>query len=347
MNFRILARTVLIVAGSAFVLLDAAIHVEGKSRTGWSDPAPGYYRLGSPRTVLVQDQSWEKSPPHTLSVVQVNSGGYTYWGYYGLVYECGGVGLARSKDLVNWTKYADNPLFLNGRWPSVLKVGSSFYMLYTKDFCATSYINLATSSDGITFTDLKTIVQPHPGLLNQNPNLFYNPNDGKYYIYWYRGDETTTWDIKARSATKITDLDNPASEVMVLHSTNRLAAPHMLYYNGTYFLSTEVRDRNKKWGTMIYASTSSPTSGFDVLPGNPVLANDSACFFQHVFGTTLHEFYCKRTDSVWTVEHREADLAAGRLQVVDPRKRITIMLLASSVVLAFLILLALRSRRHS
>jgi len=320
----------------------------GDSAAVRASPALGYYSLASPQTALVQDQSWETAPPHTLSVVQVNSKGYTYWGYYGLA-DGGGVGLARSDDLVHWTKYSGNPLFLNGRWPSVLRVGRTFYMLYTKDFCATSYINLASSTDGITFTDLKTMVQPQSGIRNQNPNLFYNPNDGKYYIHWYRGDETTTWDIRARTAANITDLDKTASEVMVVHSTSRLAAPNILYYNNTYFLSTEVKDSGNQWNVRIYASTSSPTSGFYKLPGNPVLANDSACLFQHVFGTTLHGYYCKRTNSTWTVEHRAADLAAGRLrfQILDPGRRTIVMLLAIGLVLAFLIFLVLRTRGNS
>ncbi len=311
--------------------------------------ALGYYSLGNPQAVLAQDQSWETAPPHTLSLVQMSSGGYAYWGYYGLVYGCGGVGLARSNDLVHWTKYSGNPLFLNGRWPSVLKVGSTFYMLYTKDFCATSYINLAASTDGITFTDLKTIVQPQSGIRNQNPNLFYNPNDGQYYIYWYRGDETAAWDIKARSAANIPDLDNTASEVTVIHSTSRLAAPNMLYYNNTYFLSTEVRDNKNEWNVKIYASTSSPTSGFYILPGNPVLANDSACLFQHVLGDLLHVYYCKRTNSTWTVEHRAADLAASRLQfqILDLGKRTIVTLVVIGLFLAFAIFLALRAHWHS
>jgi hypothetical protein len=341
-------RKVLIVAGLILALHGVAIHAEAPS--GPAVSAVGYYNLGRPQTVLVQDQSWETAPPHTLSVLQMNLKGYTYWGYYGLVYDCGGVGLARSNDLVHWTKYSGNPLFSNGRWPSVLKVGSSFYMLYEKDFCATSYIKLATSTDGITFTDLKTIVQPQSGSYNQNPNLFYNPPDGKYYIYWYGGNGTTTWDIKARSATNVADLDNTASEVLVIHSTNVLAAPNMLYYNNTYLLSTEVKNSSNQWNARIYASTSSPTSGFYVLPGNPVLANDAACIFQYVFGTTLHEYDCKRTNSVWAVEHRAADLAAGRLpfQVLDPSKRTIVTLLAIGLTLAILILLgAPRWRRRS
>jgi hypothetical protein len=379
---QIIWRKVLILVGLIFALRGVAIHVEAQSGAGWSEPAwayrsavtitnpggailpgyrvtldrlfgfakeerDGYYRLGSPQTVLVKNQPWETAAPHTLSVVQANRGGYTYWGYYGLKDGCGGVGLAQSNDLVNWTKHSVNPLFSNGRWPSVLKVGNTFYMLYEKGFCATSYIKLATSTDGITFNDLKTIVEPQSGVRNQNPNLFYSPNDGKYYIYWYRGDDTATWDIKARSAANIKDLDNTASEIVVIHSTSVVAAPNMLYYNNTYFLSTEVVDSSNKWNVRIYASKSSPTSGFFILPGNPVLANGSACLFQHVFGTTLHEYYCKHTDSTWTIEHRAADLAAGRLQfqVLDPGMRTIVTLLAISLLLAFLIFLALRGPR--
>jgi hypothetical protein len=219
-------------------------------------PLSGYYTLGSPQTVLVQDQPWEEKPPHTLSVVQANSGGYAYWGYYGLQDGCGGVGLVRSNDLVNWTKYSGNPLFLNGRWPSVLKVGNTFYMLYTKDYCHTSYIKLATSTDGINFTDVKTVVAPQCwNCRNQNPNLFYNPNDGKYYIYWYNGPGYPFWILRARSAATIEGLDDPSSETIVLQSADTLAAPNMIYYDGTYYLSTESEDNDNYgcWRTQVYA----------------------------------------------------------------------------------------------
>jgi hypothetical protein len=46
--------------------------------------APGYYQLGAGQTVLVQNQSWEGSAPHTLSILQNSGGGYAYQGYYGL-----------------------------------------------------------------------------------------------------------------------------------------------------------------------------------------------------------------------------------------------------------------------
>ncbi|HUJ19263.1 MAG TPA: DUF2341 domain-containing protein, partial [Nitrospirota bacterium] len=297
---------------------------------------PGYYKLGDPQTVLVQDQAWEATAPHTLSVIQNSSGGHTYWGYYALQdavppanptsCDPGGVGLAYSSDLNTWTKDSNNPIrlnqspFTNGRWPSVQKVGSTFYMLYTKDFCATSYINLAESIDGVNFVDVKTIVSPQTGYANQNPNLFLNPNDGKYYIYWYRGDGTSLWEIHARSAATPDGLD-AGPDTVVLSSNVTLAAPNMLYRDGTYFLSTEGRDGAGLWDTLIYSSVS-PTSGFSLLPGNPILANGSACNFQHVIGTELHDYYCKWSGSAWTIEHRVADLNAGRLlfsnQAIDP-----------------------------
>jgi hypothetical protein len=322
MKSKVLSK-VLILRGLTLALLSVTClyHLSASSaaESAVTSQALGYYGLGGPQTVLVRDQSWETVAPHTLSVVQMNSRGYAYWGYYG-INGCAGVGLAWSNDLVHWTKYSGNPLFSNARWPSVLKVGRVFYMLYEKDFCATSYINLATSTDGITFTDLKTIVRPQPGIRNQNPNLFYNPNDGKYYIYWYRGDEATTWDINARSAATIANLDDAASEVTVIHSTRRLASPNVLYYSNTYFLPTEVKDSSNQWNVRVYASAF-PTRGFYILPGNPVLASDSACLFQFIIGDRLHTYYCKRTNSDWTgVDYRTADLAAGRIQFRDPSK---------------------------
>src|SRR5579872_1769311 len=80
-----------------------------------------YLKLSTPRHVLPDAQPWEgKEFPHTMSVLELKRGGYRYWGWYGLN-EGGGIGLARSNDLVNWTKYGQNPLLTNARWPSVLE----------------------------------------------------------------------------------------------------------------------------------------------------------------------------------------------------------------------------------
>src|SRR5690348_6952349 len=79
-----------------------------------------YLKLTEPRHVLPDAQKWEgKEFPHTMSVLELRRAGFRYWGWYGLN-EGGGIGLARSNDLVNWTKYEQNPLWTNARWPTVL-----------------------------------------------------------------------------------------------------------------------------------------------------------------------------------------------------------------------------------
>jgi hypothetical protein len=284
-----------------------------------SSTAYGYYPLSSAQTVLAQDQGWEGTAPHNLSVVEYDHDGYVYWGYYGLQAGNGGVGLARSNDLETWVKYSANPLFTNGRFPSVIKVGDTFYMAVTKDYSGTSHVVLRTSTDGLNFTEVETLVAPSSGHRNQNPCLYYNPNDNQYYLYWY-SNNSGQYDIKVKSAADVMDLDT-ASEVTVVSSSSVLAAPNMMYHDGTYFLATEIY-QGGEWRVRVYASTTSPTSGFTELPDNPILEDGSACFSQHVFGDTLHTYYCKLTGSTWTVDYRAADLTGGRteIQTLDPTR---------------------------
>ncbi|GEM_PF-1089883 len=268
----------------------------------------GYFAQSGPVTVMVQDQTWEANPPHTLSVVQANQNGYTYSGYYG-TYQCDGVGLAYSNDLVHWTK-TGSPLITGGRWPTVQLVNGVYYMLYEKNFCtATSYIELASSTDGLHFTDVKPIVQAKSGYRNQNPNLFLNPNDHLWYLYWYYGDDSSNFNIYVRSASSITALDT-ASTSVVLTSSAKMAAPSMFYYGGKYYLATEGTDPNQQWVTNVYSS-SSPKSGFTLVPGNPVLSNGGACMFQQSFGSTLYNYNCQQTNGAWTLQMRSASLTPG------------------------------------
>jgi hypothetical protein len=84
-------------------------------------PKPvAYLKLTPPRQVLPDAQNWEGNEfPHTMSVLELKRDRFRYWGWYGLN-EGRGIGLARSNDLVTWTKFDQNPLWTNARWPSVL-----------------------------------------------------------------------------------------------------------------------------------------------------------------------------------------------------------------------------------
>jgi len=80
-----------------------------------------YLTLPEPQRLAWPAQDWEgDQQPHTLSVIELNRAGFRYWGWYGLNHGRG-IGLARSHDLIHWIKYEGNPLWLNARWPSVLR----------------------------------------------------------------------------------------------------------------------------------------------------------------------------------------------------------------------------------
>jgi hypothetical protein len=279
-------------------------------------PGTGYYDLSPAQTVLTVTQAWENAAPHTLSVVEANHDGYRYWGYYGLT-NCGGIGLARSNDLLHWDKYERNPLYNQGgeRWPSAVKVSDTYYMVHDRDYCTNSYLVLRSSKDALDFgpPDQYTLLIPaEDGARNQNAALFYDQNSQQFYLYWYRGGaELGLWQIKVRSAATAEGLADPSSEHVLIEEPYEIAAPHMLYYDNTYYLATEVNEN--AWKTRVYAGPT-PLGPFTELPGNPVLGDNEACFFQHVFSDTLHAYYCKDTGAGWVVNYRTADLTQGRSQ---------------------------------
>lgn len=196
-----------------------------------------YLKLSEPQKVLNDHQEWEGNEQnHTLSVVELNRDGFKYWGYYGLN-EGRGVGLARSNDLVNWTKYEKNPLWPNARWASAMadeKHPGRLLLAITRDYdTPQSHIVLAATDDGIHLIELKTLVKamPAPRNRNQNPNLFRDPASGKYFLYFYRGNDQDYFDIIVKSAASIEDLD-VAPEKLLMHERETVAAPTMLYVPG-------------------------------------------------------------------------------------------------------------------
>lgn len=283
----------------------------------------GYFDFSqTPITILNGAQAWESSAPHTHSVVELNLDGYKYWGYYSLQQypEGGPIGLARSNNLKDWTKYESNPV-LNGqkRWASAIPIGSSLYIGYT-EYTGVSSIVLAVSQlgpdFGIVFTDVKILVPEEPGFYNGSPNFFLNPNDGLYYMYYVRINTSTNYrDIMVRCAANIEDLDTATASI-VLSSEITFSAPNMMYDDGIYYLGVETIP-NGSWHIEIWAS-SSPTSGFAPLPGNPIISDGAACLFQHIYNDTLHLYYANQTGGTWTMEYRTAAIADGKLEFQGP-----------------------------
>jgi hypothetical protein len=284
-----------------------------------------YLKLGTPQIALSEAQPWEgKEFPHTMSVLERNRDGFRYWGWYGLN-EGKGIGLARSNDLVHWTKYPQNPLWTNARWPTVLgnadpKDPSLLYFAITRDYdTPSSYIVLASSRDGLHLTQQKTLVAPVPKQRNQNPNLFRDPVSRRFFLTFYRGNDKDHFEIISKNASSVPELDN-APEKVLLRSSETVAAPTLLYVktkgatSGIYYMATEIyphryTDNSEgEWQVKVFAATS-PNGDFQPVAGNPILRGQRACLIQHIFNGRFYGYDCHlESNDKWVLEEVEAPL---------------------------------------
>lgn len=301
---------------SAIAVFGAAL-----SMCAASIAAPNYIALPAPQLIDMPAQAWEgDQQPHTFSVLEMNRGGFRYWTWYGLN-NGRGVGLARSNDLVHWTKYEKNPLWLNARWPSVLqhvdpKHPDTLYFAITRDYdTPSSRIVLATSEDGLQLTEVKNLVNPVNNERNQNPNLFRDPVSKRYYLTWYRGNDNDYFDIASRSADTVQALDR-APDKLLLHSVETVAAPTLMYLpkggadgKGIYYLATEIYPNRYDdahrgdWQVKVFHADA-PDGAFEPVANNPVETGERACLFQHVFDGTFYGYQCHldHPSELWQME---------------------------------------------
>ena len=271
--------------------------------------APSYIALPTPQLIAMPPQDWEgDQQPHTFSVLEMNHGGFRYWAWYGLN-NGRGVGLARSNDLVHWTKYEKNPLWLNARWPSVLKGvdpahPDTLYFSITRDYdTIASRIVLATSEDGLHLKEIKNLVNPVNNERNQNPNLFRDPVSGRFFLTWYRGNDNDYFDIASRSADTVQELDR-APEKLLMHTVDTVAAPTLMYLpnggvggKGIYYMATEIYPNRYDdthrgdWQVKVFYS-SAPDGAFESVANNPVETGERACLFQHIVDGTFYGYQC-------------------------------------------------------
>lgn len=286
--------------------------------------AQRYLKLPVPQKLEMPPQTWEgDQQPHTLSVVEWNRDGFRYWGWYGLN-NGRGIGLVRSQDLLHWAKFDSNPLWLNARWPSAVKVSEDgkdvLYLAITRDYdTPSSRIVLARSEDGVHLTEVRNLVDPVPNQRNQNPNLFLDPVSGAFFLTFYRGNDTDSFDLISKSGPHPLRLSQ-APEKRLMHTTRTVAAPNLLYLpqaggRGAYFLATEIfpgrygSDKNKDWQVKLF-SAPHPDGPFTPTAGNPAQDGGRACLFQHVFGDKYYGYQSRIDHSreQWEMEVLVADL---------------------------------------
>jgi hypothetical protein len=309
---------------AALAVMPAAIWAQTPAGKKAADSVP-YLKLTTPQHVLIDAQPWEDNEyPHTMSVLELNRDGFRYWGWYGLN-EGRGIGLARSNDLVHWTKYEKNPLWMNARWPSVLANADAqkkdmLYFAITRDYdTPSSHVVLASSTDGIQLTELKILVAGAPNQRNQNPNLFRDPRSGRFYLTYYRGNDKDQFEIVSRNASSLLELDK-APEKVLLRATETVAAPTLLFLktkeapDGIYYMATEIfphrytNNPEGEWEVKVFAA-SAPDGDFKPVAGNPVMRGQRACLFQHIFNNRLYGYDCHQvSQNKWELEEVEAPL---------------------------------------
>jgi len=284
-----------------------------------------YLKLSKPQVALPEAQPWEgKEFPHTMSVLELNQDGFRYWGWYGLN-EGKGIGLARSNDLIHWTKYEKNPLWTNARWPTVLEKADPkdpglLYFAITRNYdTPSSHVVLATSRDGINIKEEKVLVAEVPNQRNQNPNLFHDPVSGQFFLTFYRGNDQDHFEIISRKADKVTELDKAPDKILI-RSNETVAAPTLLYVvpigkkTGTYYLATEIYPHRYtdnpegEWQVKVFYA-SAPDGDFQPVAGDPIMRGQRACLFQHIFHDRFYGFDCHlSTPDHWELEEVEAPL---------------------------------------
>lgn len=246
---------------------------------------------------------WDANAVHTFSIVEANKDGYKYWGYYGLDHYQGDIylrkaGLVRSNNLIDWEKYAGNPIVVaNCRWPTVIISNDKFYMFYAeyKETNGDSRIVMVESDNGIDFENKRIVVPYNDGHQNQNPFIYFDKNDGNYYLFYYNGTERTRinprWNVLVRKCKNLSDMPLQKS-YEVLSSDKTLAAPSVAYYNNMYYLLVEefADDSQRSWVTNAFSSKNID-KGYERVANNPILYKNDACAFQYVLGGNLYVTY--------------------------------------------------------
>ena len=159
---------------------------------------------------------------------------------------------------------------------------------------------MAESENGIDFDNKRVVVPYADGQQNQNPFIYFNKNDGFFYLFYYNGTERAKtnprWNVMVKKSKRVADLPQQKSYEVVT-SNKTLAAPSVAYHGGTYYLLVEEfsDDTHTNWVTNAFSSKE-VDRGYQRVTNNPVLYKNDACAFQYVLDGQLYVTYSHCTD---------------------------------------------------
>jgi len=201
-----------------------------------------------------------------------------------------------------WTPYSGNPIIGPSSnyysTCSVALVNGTFQMFLGNGL---GTIQRWTSTNGIDFTRVETVLSTSIGTVFNDPFIWLNPNDNYWYLFWSVGDGTDVY-VYARNSTSITSFAS-ASDVLVMqgasgNGNDGYGYPTVMYRDGKYWLLTE--NHISSWGVYAFWSNS-VTSGYTQCDNNPIVTNNDACprILIADDGVTCYLFYNEYVGSIW------------------------------------------------
>ena len=305
-----------------------------------ADPSTlnGYYQESTLSTVnLGAAQAWEgHDQPHFFTVLPNPYGAtldgvtYTYWAWYGLhSWVVSGIGLAGSNDLVNWTKYSSNPVIpvaTGCSRPSVILVSTTLNMA-CESTAATPQISYFTSTNGTSWTAQTAFTAFTYNAVT--PQLWLNPNNGNYYLFYAYCSGVNYYVINYRTATTVAGLETAADNTILRSpGTNNpfVYAPYVTYdtASGLYVMQVETVPNTSSGGpdTTWYVVTllsSSIDGPWTVAAGSPIHTGGYACPENYNASGTLYTYYCYYNGSAWSISYTTASVSTGLQQYSKPK----------------------------
>lgn len=218
-----------------------------------------------------------------------------------------------------WSDYSSNPILgpetTRYRWPSTTIDDSGTLHMFLNNR-NNNEIERWTSTDGINFTQ-QEVVLTGPTQYN-NPEIWQNPNDGDWYLYWKgSSDGTSSGDpiINVRSASTLSGLSSASDTDVGVGPYSTFGAPTASYMDGKYWLYAETDNDDGEWIVLVWSSDQ-PDGGFTECTNSPVLPKNSkeAAVPVHRLapdGSTAYLYYNVYDGSSWTQETRETPLGTA------------------------------------
>jgi len=226
------------------------------SIVGWQVEDSGFMRSECNPVIDEGSGEWDSGTLYAGAVVWNGSEYIMYYSARGDEYQ---IGAATSTDLLNWTRYASNPVLERGAanefdrrgvyWPEVVFDGSTYHMYYPgtqSGGCGCYQVGYAESADGYSFTrhpDNPVILHGGPGEFDEADLRAVSVAEyGGLFHMWYGGERSGDGALHIGHATSTDwsswtkDPDNPYIFPELPDEDGQVYSPDVFEVDGQLFM---------------------------------------------------------------------------------------------------------------